>query len=178
MFTNFLFANNQNFFSQIKYVICFTNAINKTNIIYWLFIKCKKIIRSVFTTELYKMMHGFDLNAVIKGIFTKIMQTNIPLVLCIDSKSLYECLVKLDITQKKRLMINIMSLRQSYKKQEIIEIKWIHGQNNSADSMTKAKPDIALKTIIETNHINLSTIEWIERTKTAEDEKKHEVLEI
>ena len=105
------------------------------------------------------MMHEFDLNAVIKDIFTKIMQTNISLVLYINSKSLYECLIKLGITQEKHLMINIMNLEQLYKKQKITEIKWIHKQNNPADLMTKTKSDTALKTIIETNHINLNTIE-------------------
>ena len=178
MFTNFLFANNQNFFLQIKYVICFTNVINKTNIIYWLFIKCKKVIRSILAIKLYEIMHEFDLNAIIKNIFTKIMQTDISLIFYINSKSLYECLIKFNITQKKHLMINIMNLRQSYKKQKIIEIKWIHKQNNSADSMTKTKSNIALKTIIKTNHINLNTIEWIKKTKTAENEKKHEILKI
>ena len=111
MFTNFLFANNQDFFLQIKYVICLTNIINKTNIIHWLFIKCKRIIRNVFTIKLYKIMHEFNLNAVIKNIFTKIMQTDISLIFYINSKSLYECLVKFNIMQEKRLMINIMNLR-------------------------------------------------------------------
>ena len=178
MFTNSSFANNRNLSSQIRYVICLADAINKANIIYWSFVKCKRVTRSVLAAELYEMVHEFDLGAVIKGTLTKIMQTDIPLILCIDSKSLYECLVKFGTTQEKRLMIDVMSLRQSYEKQEIIEVKWIHRQNNPADSMTKAKPGTALKTIIETNHINLSTIEWIERTKAAGDEKKHEVLGI
>ena len=34
VFTNFLFANNQDFLLQIKYVICLANAISKTNIIH------------------------------------------------------------------------------------------------------------------------------------------------
>ena len=44
--------------------------------------------------------------------------------------------------------------------------------------MTKIKSNIALKTIIETNHINLNIIEWIKKTKTVENEKNHEVLKI
>ena len=178
VFTDSSFANNRDLSSQIEYVICLANATNKANIIHWSFVKYKRVTRSVLAAELYEMVHEFDLNAVIKGTFTKIMQTDIPLVLCTDSKSLYECLVKFGITQEKRLMIDVMSLRQSYERREVIEVKWIHGQNNSANSMTKIKPNTALKTIIETNHINLNTIEWIKRTKTAEDEEKHEVLEI
>lgn len=39
-----------------------------------------------------------------------------------DLKSLYICLVKLDTTQEKRLMVNKMCLQESYERQEIIEI--------------------------------------------------------
>jgi hypothetical protein len=35
----------------------------------------------------------------------------IPLVICTDSYSLYECLVKLRIIKEKRLIINIIALR-------------------------------------------------------------------
>ena len=69
------------------------------------------------------MAHGFDLGAVIKKTLSKLLQKDISLVLCTDSKSLYDCLVRLEITQEKRLMIDVMSLRQSYERREIIEIK-------------------------------------------------------
>jgi hypothetical protein len=52
----------------------------------------------------------------------------VPLILCTDSRSLYDCLVKLGTTNEKRLMIDIMSLRQSYEKREIAEVRWIELQ--------------------------------------------------
>ena len=57
----------------------------------------------------------------------------------------------------------ILDLCQSYARREITEMKWIHGHHNPADSMTKAKPSSALKTVIDTNRINISTTEWVER---------------
>ena len=85
------------------------------------------------------------------------------MILCTDSKSLYDCLVRLGTTNEKRLMIDVMSLRQSYERREVTEVKWIHGQNNPADSMTKSKPSSALKAVIDINQINLDTSEWVER---------------
>ena len=35
----------------------------------------------------------------------------IPLTICVDSKSLYDCLIKLGTTQEKRLIIDILCLR-------------------------------------------------------------------
>ena len=60
-------------------------------------------------------------------------------------------------------MIDVMSFRQSYKRREVTKIKWIYSHNNPADSMTKSKASTALKTVIDTNRINLDTIEWVER---------------
>ena len=61
------------------------------------------------------------------------------MVLCTDSKSLYDCLVKLGTTQEKRLMVDLMCLRQAYERREIMEVKWINGGNNSADAITKVR---------------------------------------
>ena len=56
------------------------------------------------------MAHGFDIGAVIKSTLGKIQGSTVLLVLYTDSKSLYDCLVKLGTTQEKRLMVDVMSL--------------------------------------------------------------------
>jgi antitoxin component of RelBE/YafQ-DinJ toxin-antitoxin module len=57
------------------------------------------------------MANGFDVGAAIKMTIEKINKTkDLPLMLCIDSKSLYEYLVKLGMTHEKRLIIDIMCL--------------------------------------------------------------------
>ena len=95
--------------------------------------------------------------------YVKLDQDTLQLVVFTDSKSLYDFLVKLGTIQEKQLMVDVMSLCQSYERQEITKVKWIYGHHNPADSMTKAKPSSALKTLIDTNCINISTTEWVER---------------
>lgn len=145
--------------SQIGYVICLADVTNKVNIIHQLLIKCKQIMRSVLAVELYRMVYRFNIAAVIKAMLGKILEFAILLILYIDSKSLYNCLIKLDITQEKRLMVDVMSLRQLYERQEITKVKWIYGHYNPVDSMTKVKPSAVLKILINTNHINISITE-------------------
>jgi hypothetical protein len=137
---------------------------NIVNIVHWSSIKCKRVTRSVLAAELYALAHDFDLDAALKATLSAILDRLVSLILCIESKSLYDCLIKLDRMQKKRLMINVMSFRQSYERRKITEIKWIHEINNSIDSMIKIKAFSILKTLIDINTINMNINEWIERS--------------
>jgi hypothetical protein len=59
--------------------------------------------------------------------------------------------------------VDLIYLCQAYKRREIIEVKWIRGGNNPANAMTKAKPCQALKTLINTNKLNLEVNKWVKR---------------
>jgi hypothetical protein len=48
-----------------------------------------------------------------------------------------------------------MCLQQSYKRREIVEIKWINRGSNPIDAITKSKPCQVLKGLIDTNIIKL-----------------------
>ena len=74
------------------------NAKNNANIIYYVFVKCKRITRSVLASELLRMVHGFDIAYSMKTTLDLILNKDIPLVICTDSKSFYNCLVKLGTT--------------------------------------------------------------------------------
>lgn len=51
--------------------------------------------------ELYRMANGFDIGAIIKVILGKILRSVILLILYIDSKSFYDCIVKLGTIYEK-----------------------------------------------------------------------------
>ena len=158
------FANNYDLLSQIGFVIVLVDKNNRANVLHWSSIKCKRITRSVLASELYRMAHRFDTVAAIKVTIERILQLEqLLIILCTDSKSLYDCLVKLGTIQEKRLMVDLMCLRQSYERREIAEIKWINGNSNPVDAMTKSKPCQALKDLIDTNTVNLQVTEWVER---------------
>jgi hypothetical protein len=46
----------------------------------------------------------------------------VPIVVCTNLRSLYDCLVKLSTTKEKRLIIDIMAMREAYERSELIDI--------------------------------------------------------
>jgi hypothetical protein len=112
-------------------------------------------------------MNGIDIEitlaTTLKMIITQLNQPEIPLIICTNSYSLYECLVKLGTTQEKRLMIDILALQQSYERKKIAEIRWIHNRNNPADALTKATANSSLKQLVNTNKLVVRMEGYIEK---------------
>lgn len=158
LFINSSFANNKDLFLQIGFIICIANLVSKASIIYWSFIKYKQISWTIFATELCEMAHGFDIKALIKAILAKVLEDEMAFVFCTDSRFLYNCLIKLEITNKKHFIIDVISLCSLYERCKIIEIKQIYGHNNPMNLMTKNKPSLALKILIGINCMNLNKI--------------------
>ena len=48
-------------------------------------------------------------------------------------------------------MINVIYLHQLYERREIAKVKWIDGDSNPIDTITKSKPSLALKRLININ---------------------------
>jgi hypothetical protein len=183
IFTDGSFANNKDMTSQLGFLIVLAMETTRTtdtfdiqgNIVHWSSTKCKRVTRSVLASELYGMMTGFDNGIAISTTLARITTTlgipRIPVVICSDSRSLYECLVKLGTTTEKRLMIDIMSLRESYEKREISEIRWIDGRDNPADAFTKRAPNSALTTLITTGKVTVRVEAFVDRLDKKEEER-------
>ena len=113
------------------------------------------------------MVGGVDIaitiNTTIKIITDQLGFPSIPIIVCTDSYSLYEYLVKLRTTKEKRLIIDIIAIRQSYKRRELQEIQWINSQDNPADAITKSNPNKALEKFLDTNCLQVRVEGWVKR---------------
>jgi hypothetical protein len=63
------------------------------------------------------------INTTIRMIIEQLGFTRILIIVYTDLYSLYECLVKLGTTKEKRLMIDIMPIRQSYERRDLQGIR-------------------------------------------------------
>jgi hypothetical protein len=122
VFVDSSFANNKDLSSQLGYEITLANESYKDNsftirgnLIHWSSTKSKQVTQSVLASEIYGMVGGVDMalamNSTIQMIVQQLDIPPPPIVVCTDSYSLYECLVKLGTTKEKCLMIDIMVLR-------------------------------------------------------------------
>ena len=113
------------------------------------------------------MGYGFDYVCAVKYTLNSILYTNVLLIICINSFSLYKCFVKLGTIYEKRLIIDLIAIRQAYERREIVEVIWIKGESNLVDLMTKHNGNKALQLIIDTNKLQIDTAGWVERNADA-----------
>ncbi|KAF2185681.1 hypothetical protein K469DRAFT_466462, partial [Zopfia rhizophila CBS 207.26] len=174
VFVDGSFANNKDMSSQLGFLIIIgtesreNNSFELTgNIMHYSSTKSKRVTRSVLASEIYGMVSGVDMayafNTTLNQITQELNLPQINTIICTDSYSLYECLVKLGTTKEKRLMIDIMALRESYERRELYEIRWINGADNLADAFTKRDSNGSLTRFIDTNKAHVRIDGWVER---------------
>ncbi len=138
----------------------------RKNIVYYSSIKSKRITCNIFAFKIYSYMNSFDLRYIIGYILCKVISwldlPTIPLVVYTDSYSLYECLIKFGITIEKRLIINIIRLKKSYKKWKI-KIYWINGQDNLADILTKTSLNKVIENFVTKNELMVCFKGWMQK---------------
>ncbi|KAF1934823.1 hypothetical protein EJ02DRAFT_460893, partial [Clathrospora elynae] len=160
VFVDGSFANNSDLSSQLGFILMLVNKSTnadstftiRSNVIHYSSTKCKRVTRSVLASEIYGMVNGFDIGIAIATTLRMITErlglAAVPL---------------LGTTKEKRLMIDIIALRQSYERRKITEIRWINGDNNPADAFTKASPNRALERFIDSNELTVRIEGWVQR---------------
>jgi hypothetical protein len=83
-------------------------------------------------------------------------------IIYIDLRLLYNYLVRLGTIDKKRLIINIMSLREVYKRKEIFKVWWIKGRDNLVNTYIKKILNRALERLIFINTLKIRVEVYIE----------------
>jgi hypothetical protein len=83
--------------------------------------------KNILISEIYGMIGGINISFAIGSTLTIIIKqlglSTILIIVYTDSYSLYECLVKLGTTKEKRLIIDIIAIRESYENRKLFEIR-------------------------------------------------------
>jgi hypothetical protein len=103
---------------------------------FWSSKKSKRITRSVLGSETMALADAFDMAFAIGHDMQDITRRSIPIVILIDSLSLFHVLTKSSTTSEKRVMIDLAVTREAYKKREIEAIGFVRTESNPADAFT------------------------------------------
>lgn len=157
------FGTNKDSSSQLGFRIKLMDKQGYGNIIEYRRRKTKRITRSVLDAELFAMVHGFDVAATNRLTLNAMIDRLIPLHVYTDSRSLYDCLTRINQTTEKRLLIYLRMLRHSYERSEITKVFWIPTAQNPADAFFEATSTPALECFLEKNHFQLTPNAWVDR---------------
>lgn len=161
-------------------MIVIEDARENANFFHYTSVKSKRVTKSVLAAEYFAAVHAFDFASALRTTLVGFFSRVVPSVLYTDSTPLFRSVVGLNPTTKKRLLIELCILRQTYELQKLSGIIWIPSVQNSVDALTKHNASKASRTILNTNKVSLDGSAWIERLfliiqklKTREDPRSH-----
>lgn len=67
----------------------------------------------------------------------------------LDSKSLFDVITRNKKTTEKRLMVDVIAMREVYVKMEIDDMRWIRSERNPSDALNQVKDNLILNHIID-----------------------------
>jgi hypothetical protein len=80
----------------------------------------------MLASKVYAMAQEVNIAITIGTTITKIANrlnvARVPIIVCTNFFSFYECLMKLETIKEKKLIIDIMAMRQTYEHQEIYDV--------------------------------------------------------
>eukprot|EP00172_Hildenbrandia_rubra_P000463 Plantae.Rhodophyta-Hildenbrandia_rubra.ctg12276.p1 GENE.Plantae.Rhodophyta-Hildenbrandia_rubra.ctg12276~~Plantae.Rhodophyta-Hildenbrandia_rubra.ctg12276.p1 ORF type:complete len:158 (+),score=26.66 Plantae.Rhodophyta-Hildenbrandia_rubra.ctg12276:834-1307(+) len=112
-----------------------------------------------------------DIRASFRIALKPLLNRDLPLHMHADSKSLFDTIAKRSQAREKRLLIDIASARDSYKKREISDIGWARSECNLADPMTKQTRSNALDEALDAGALDHPVEQWIAREEASPKKK-------
>lgn len=88
-------------------------------------------------SEFHALADEVDFSYMVKHDIEAIFNRNIPIEMLTDSKSIFDVLVRASSTKEQRIMIDALSTRQAYDRQEIADIGLVRYEYSLADCMMK-----------------------------------------
>ena len=120
----------------------------------WSSKKAKRVCRSSLTAETLAAVEAIDGAFVVKEMMEDILHKKLPpIMLYVDSKSLYDTVKTSNVIADKRLLIDMAAIREMSDNKEII-VNWVRTENQLADVLTKRGVNsLKLLRVFSTGHL-------------------------
>ena len=140
VFTDAALGNLKGSGSTAGKIILLSNLRGDICPLSWHTNKIKRIVRSTLAAEMLSLQEGIDEAIYLRCLICELMnipESSIPIIPYVDNRSVTEALLSTKLVEDKRLRIDIAALKQSIDLNEINVPRWIKGQDQLANVLTK-----------------------------------------
>jgi hypothetical protein len=99
---------------------------------------------------------GFDAEYSLKHDLLTILKRSVDILMYTDSLSLFDAITKSSSTVEKRLMIDLVMVREAYDRMEIAQLAFLRINWNPTDALTKVS-----RNILTTGTIDHPVAQWV-----------------
>ena len=137
--------------------------VNAVATIEWRSTSCKRVVRSSSAVEAAAASLGYEHAEFLRAMLCEVREAGFvmrrwfehvkecPILLIIDAKVAYDCLSSDELPQDRRTALDIRALRESLSDPSSSSFcRWIPGQQQASDSLTKYKGNNVLQSIMST----------------------------
>jgi hypothetical protein len=117
---------------------------------------------------------GFDAAYSLKHDLQTILKRSVDILMYTDSLSLFDVITKSSTTPEKRVMIDLVVVREAYDRMEIAQLAFLRTNWNPADALTKVSRNTYLETILTTGTIDHPVAQWVVRRRVLAQKKDNE----
>jgi hypothetical protein len=143
------FGSNADGSSQLGYCIFLADKHGKCQLLTWSSHKSKRVTRSVAGAETMALADAFDSAYSLKHDLQAMLCREVPITVYTDSLSLFDVRTKSTVPREKRLMIDVVAIKNAYKSCELDTIAFIRTQHNPEDVLTKIMKSDVLSNVIK-----------------------------
>ena len=139
VYTDAAHANLNGVGSVGAHLVFLTNMSDACTIS-WSSTNVKRVVRSTIAAEALSLQEGLEDAIHLKTLITELLPkqgNSLPIVAIVDNKSVIQALNSTKMVDDKRLRLDIASIKESMKNNEVAEIKWAPGGEQLANCLTK-----------------------------------------
>uniref|UniRef100_A0A7S0BSR8 Uncharacterized protein n=1 Tax=Rhodosorus marinus TaxID=101924 RepID=A0A7S0BSR8_9RHOD len=111
---------------------------NKASLKSWRSQKARRVTRSVLGAEVLAFVEALDEAYILRHLLNDLLGTCVPIEVYTDSKSIFDTVMKANVPQEKRLVIDLASIRENYRTDETQRIGFVSKQAKPCRCSDKA----------------------------------------
>ena len=130
------YGNLPNGGSQGGYIIFLCDKYGRCSPISWCSRRIKRVARSTLSAETQAAVEALDAAYLMKKFIGTILDRSLKVTLRTDNKSLFDAIRTTNLSQDKRLRVDLAALREMNDNDEV-NFEWVDSKNQIADVLTK-----------------------------------------